>query len=249
WTRLFRGCNDHLKRNQFGGVFGGPIKKDKLFFFVGYQGTTIRQSPSNSVSYVPTPAMLRGDFSAYIANRCPEAARISPTVLSPANQLTRPINPSAAALGALLPKPLNECGLTLIGNPLSTNQLQAPARIDYQLTDKQTLFGRYLISRNETIPPYQLRPDNLLTTRGTGNDDTAQSLALGHTYVISPALVNSFRLFANRMGVTNQYKPFLNRGRRHPSRHGVAGCIRRFHGGQSGFDQHGVSALHQLRTQ
>ena len=95
---------------------------------------------------------------------------------------------------------------------MSTNQLQAPARIDYQLTDKQTLFGRYLISRNETIPPYQLRPDNLLTTRGTGNDDTAQSLALGHTYVISPALVNSFRLFANRMGVTNQYKPFLNPG-------------------------------------
>jgi len=156
--------------------------------------------------------MLQGDFSAYIANRCPEAARISPTVLSPANQLTRPINPSAAALTALLPKPLNACGLVLTGNPLRENQLQAPARFDYQLTDKQALFARYLISRNEAVPPYAIQPQNLLTTTGTGNDDTAQSLAFGHTYVISPAVVNSFRVFANRMGVTNQYKPFLNPG-------------------------------------
>ncbi|PYS52322.1 MAG: hypothetical protein DMG13_16480 [Acidobacteria bacterium] len=209
---FFAAANDHLKRNQFGGVLGGPIKKDKLFFFLGYQGTLIRQTPNSTVSYVPTSAMLQGDFSAYIANNCPEAARISPTVLSPTNQLTRPINASAAALGALLPKPVNACGVVRTGNPLSTNQLQAPARVDYQLTDQQTLFGRYLISRTETIPPYALQSQNLLTTTGTGNDDTAHSLALGHTYVISPALVNSFRVFGNRMGVTNQYKPFLNPG-------------------------------------
>jgi hypothetical protein len=69
-----------------------------------------------------------------------------------------------------------------------------------------------LISRNETTPPYALQPQNLLATTGTGNDDTAQSLAFGHTYVVSPAVVNSFRVFANRMGVVNQYKPFLNPG-------------------------------------
>src|SRR5439155_15064242 len=53
---------DSLKRNQFGGTFGGRIIRDKLFFFGGYQGSTIRQDPSSSTAFVPTAAALAGDF-------------------------------------------------------------------------------------------------------------------------------------------------------------------------------------------
>src|SRR5690349_15481660 len=55
---------DTLKRNQFGGTFGAPIKKNKLFYFVGYQGTRTRSDPADRTGFVPTAQMLAGDFSA-----------------------------------------------------------------------------------------------------------------------------------------------------------------------------------------
>src|SRR5438552_8509422 len=61
---------DTLKRNQFGGTIGGPIKKDRVFFFAGYQGTTIRQDPMDILGFVPTAAMLSGDFTALASPAC-----------------------------------------------------------------------------------------------------------------------------------------------------------------------------------
>ena len=55
--------SDGLNRNQFGGTFGGPILRDKLFFFGAYQATRVRQTPASFIAWVPTAAMLAGDFS------------------------------------------------------------------------------------------------------------------------------------------------------------------------------------------
>src|SRR5205814_434336 len=73
----FATSRDTLKRNQYGGTLGGPILKNKLFFFGGYQGTTIRQDPPDRISFVPTTAMLAGDFTTFASPACNAGRQIT----------------------------------------------------------------------------------------------------------------------------------------------------------------------------
>jgi len=70
---FFAAQHDTLKRNQFGGTIGGPIKKDKLFGFFGYQGTRTRTA--SSIAHVPTQAVLNGDFTQIESAACQSSAR------------------------------------------------------------------------------------------------------------------------------------------------------------------------------
>jgi hypothetical protein len=190
---------DGLKRNQFGGVFGGPIKKDKLFFFVGYQGTFTRQNNQSTISYVPTAAELTGDFGPFIAAGCPGAAGIANSPIVRNGQIQMPLSPAALKIASLLPQSTNPCGQVFSGNPLHENRLQVPVRVDYTLGRNDTLFARYLATRIDTTIPYSLSK-NLLSTTGVGTDDMSQSLALGDTHIFSSTIVNSFRISGNRVG-------------------------------------------------
>jgi len=80
---------DSLKRNQFGGTFGGRIIRDRLFFFGGFQQSNIRQDPSASTAYVPTAAALAGDFSALDGAGC-QARGVARVINDPTTGLPLP---------------------------------------------------------------------------------------------------------------------------------------------------------------
>ena len=61
---------DGLSKNQFGGTLGGPIVQDRLFFFAGYERNRIRQTTQDNLAFLPTDAMLAGDFTAYASAAC-----------------------------------------------------------------------------------------------------------------------------------------------------------------------------------
>src|SRR5438093_5521793 len=109
---------DTYKRNQFGGVIGGPILKDKLFFFGGYQRTSLRSDGQQNTAYIPTPAALAGDFTDLASPACNNGVpRTLPASLGFVNNKISPslLNPVAVSIARTFPVTDNPCGKTLYG--------------------------------------------------------------------------------------------------------------------------------------
>jgi len=199
---FFAPTRDTLKRNQFGGTIGGPVKKDKLFFFFGYQDTITRQDPAinPAATFVPTAAMVAGDWSACPQNLASLPASVKSLFVN--NQISpTQYDPAALKLAALLPKSAAPCGNTSFGLITRVNEGSYVARGDYQTSQKNSLFGRYYRIHYFRPPSMNFTPDNILTSAQGGLDDADQSWAFGDTYLFGPTLVNQFRASVNRIGI------------------------------------------------
>ena len=202
---FFAAKQDFLKRNQFGGTFGGPIKQNKLFFFGGYQGTTTRQDPVIQRANVPTAAMLAGDFTAFSSAACRSTGAI--TLGAPfVNNRVDPALLSKAAinLSKRLPPPQDQCGLAEFGNPVKSNESQLVGKLDYNLSPTHSIFGRYVGAFFDQPSGYELS-HNLLSTPARGSNLKVNSLVFGDTYLIGSKIINSFRATWNR--TTDLKKP------------------------------------------
>ena len=203
--------DDGLVRNQFGGTMGGPIAHDKLFFFGGYQGTALRQRPADQIAWVPTPAMLAGDFTTFASPQCNNGRqinlrggfvnnRIDPALLSPA----------ALKLARKLPATTDPCGQITFGTTDDSNEGQGIGRIDYQMRSNHTIFGRYMATVIKQDPAYRGEGDNILKASSDGLKNMAHSLAIGDTFVFGPTAVNAFHVAFNRTKVDRFNTPYFD---------------------------------------
>ncbi len=205
--------DDGRKRNQYGATIGGPIKTDKLFFFAGFQGTNERVNPTDNRAFVPTAAMLAGDFTAFASAACNSG--IAKNLGTPF--VGNKVNPalfSKAALNitAKLPTTTDPCGLVQYGLPSATDEGQYVGKVDYQVSNKHSFFGRYIATTQFTPPPYGLEAaqQNLLVTRIGGRDNLAQTFTVGENYVISPTTLNAVRFAFNRTAIHRTSTDFFS---------------------------------------
>jgi hypothetical protein len=192
-----------FRLNQFGGTIGGPIRRDKTFFFASYEG--LRKTKTvGQVFTVPTDGMRAGDFSA-VANIYNPATTV---LTSPGTYTRQPFanrmipksmfDPVAqAALGVLYPH-ANVPGLTRNLISSFTNSVtddQTTAKIDHRFSDRNTFTGRYTYEYPRRFNTAYAQLPNFADFW----NNTSQSAVLSDTHVLTTRIVNEAHLGFNRM--------------------------------------------------
>jgi outer membrane receptor protein involved in Fe transport len=195
-----------FRQNQFGGTLGGPIRRNKTFFFMDYQGT--RAGTSNpDISTVPTLAEIGGNFSGVSTIFDPNSTQMVngnvvrtpfPGNIIPSDRF----DPIAHNVAQLYPAPnvpgalANNYVVDAMGH-LQIDQMDA--RVDHSISDRQQIFARFSLSQQDRFvqPPLPGLADG--GNYGTGNYlDGTRGAAVGYTFTISPSMVNEFRAGFNR---------------------------------------------------
>jgi Carboxypeptidase regulatory-like domain/TonB dependent receptor len=209
-----------LRWNEFGASVGGPIIKDKLFFFVDYQGSRFDQ-PSTAKPYtVITTAERGGDFSAV----CTAGFNSAGLCTNPAQQLYNPysastpggrqpylnniitsaLSPAATKIinSAYYPQPIN--GLTL-GNQTNvvhtdTNSDQGDVKVDWVASQKDHVYARY--SQQHISNP---TTNSQLLLGNSDNEFPLYNGVLDYAHTFSPKLLNDLRFGGSYFPVTEGF--------------------------------------------
>src|ERR1700733_4252614 len=200
-----------LRYNQFGGSAGGPIRRNKTFFFADYQGT-VTHNAQPMVTSVPLSSQRGGNFSGIQA---PIYNPFSSTyVRTPFPNNTIPaslLDPAAVKITSLLPQPNQFDGF---GNPLPFNNYAVTrvdtsnvesfdVRVDHQFSTNSNLFARESFQNTGAFAPSIFGPPLGGSIEGAGATQARnQNAGIGYTYPFSPTLLNDVRAGLNRQTTT-----------------------------------------------
>ncbi|MBM3762049.1 MAG: TonB-dependent receptor [Acidobacteria bacterium] len=193
---------DPLRRNQFGGTFGGPIIKDKTFFFVAYEGTRQRLGATSSSIIVPTQLERTGDFSqssirgTRVSVAPPETVTAQnpqgtpfPNSVIPASRL----DPVARKFAdVFMPLPNRPGNIFAYNVSLPTEEDQITIKFDHNFSDKQRTNFRMFFD------DFRRNQNAGLLAFNSQNNWVTYNATLNHATVFSPSLVNSATLTVAR---------------------------------------------------
>jgi hypothetical protein len=192
-----------LHRNTLGGYGGGPVLKDKFFFFGNYQYERDSEQATNQFANFPTTAMLGGDFTAPAALLTSKTIngpdnlfvnnKINPTLLSPAAvkfaKATMPTGTDNASNPGYTQYP---------GSPVLYNYKQLATRLDYHINDKQSIFQRSFIEYYDNVG--SAIKGNIMAV-SAGKKGEFYNEVLGHTWMINDTTVNTVNAYWTQMDV------------------------------------------------
>lgn len=180
-----------FKRNQFGGTLGGPIRKNRTFFFGAWESTRERGAPSVATYRTPSPAMRGGNFSEIgKAITDPLTMQAFPGNVIPVNRLDKA---ALAFLDKYIPQPNGDSRLYRAGRHVKFDRDQFVGRFDHDISSGDRLFVRYLYNK-----------DNLTRNRGDletwyeAPEISRNAITGGHTHSFTPVVLNSFNFTFNR---------------------------------------------------
>jgi hypothetical protein len=189
-----------FSQHQFGATLGGPIIKDRTFFFADYQGLRITSGLSY-LSTVPSEKMRQGDFSEinrviydpltgqpFPGNVIPQS-RWDPASKNVLEQLYPA--PNTAGSVSSIGQPINNY---LINPELTRDDDQFDVKVDHRLSTNNRFFVRYSYQKTFRDLPATLPHGDAGATFGAGQGDIkAQGFAFNDTHTFSPNLLNEFR--------------------------------------------------------